>query len=115
MGKNFFDFLDDLWGLERRPDDPDGGRARPIDPSEMRARSKMAESDMISLVFRARILAFEKQDKKCASCGTAITEEGANLRLIASKRGFIPENVILVCDACQKMLQSKPTDAPKEG
>lgn len=73
--------------------------------AEMRLAGRVMKEAETSIVDGSRMLAFEKQDKKCARCGGPITEESAVLRLITSDKGMEPTNVILVCPACGKAME----------
>ncbi|HTM69151.1 MAG TPA: hypothetical protein VL426_07755 [Candidatus Binatia bacterium] len=83
-----------------------GRKRRDPTPEEMRYFAEKAQRSEEMMVDGARMLAFERQNKLCASCGTLVTEQGARLRLVTSEKGMTPDNVILVCEACEKKLEA---------
>ena len=105
---DFIDFVRDVSafgkGRRRNPDD--------ISPQELRARSQEAQNNAEMAAMGASMLAYFKQDKKCAKCGQPMVEETAVLRLINSERGMAKDNVILVCPPCNKEISAS---TPKPG
>lgn len=87
-------------------------RTRNVSPEELRVRAQEAEDKAEMQAMGASMLAFYRQDKKCASCKAPITEDAAVLRLVNSEGGMAPENVILVCKECDKKLSAS---TPQEG